>query len=710
MNHIRNSIKVIPKIIRKVNPARFRNLFIYLKKDGIETTIKRLKECIYGADVYQRKIIFQAITNYNSIEECDVITFPQEETPMVSIIIPVYNQFSFTYHCLKSIKALNDQTSYEIIIADDASNDLTEHIGKAIKNINIVRNSKNLRFLLNCNHAAKNAKGKYILFLNNDTQVQAGWLDSLVMLLEKDQTIGMAGSKLVYADGRLQEAGGIIWNDGTAANYGNRQELQNPEYNYVKEVDYISGASILIRTSLWNEIGGFDERYVPAYCEDSDLAFEVRKHGFKVVYQPLSVAIHFEGVSNGIDINSGIKKYQVENQSKLYEKWSKELKYQQPPQTNIFQARERGGHKKTILFIDRIVPMYDNDAGSKTVYQFLQMFLKQGFCVKFVGDSFYQKEPYTTTLQQMGIEVLYGEKYKKCIWNWLEENGEYIDYIFLNRPEVSEHFIDFLNKHKKFKIIYYGHDLSCMRLLREYKVTGDESKKRKSQQWMEKEMHLMRIADVSYYPSEIEKREILKIDKTINVKAITAYAYAKFQKDYKYEADNRSGILFVGGFAHRPNEDAVLWFAKKIFPEIRKQISATFTIVGSSPSLAIKALEKEEGIIVKGFVTEEELRDLYQSTKIVVVPLRYGAGVKGKVVEAAYYGVPIVTTQVGAEGIPEVETFANITDLENDFAKSVIQLYTNKQELEQKAQNSQKVVKKYFSMDAVWNVMKEDFE
>lgn len=709
MNQIIKIVRLIPKIFKRVSFARIKYLFVYLKRDGISTTIKRFKECIYGTDVYQQEFIVQTVKHYETIDECSVINFKKKENPLVSIIIPVYNQFSFSYHCLKSIEALEDQTSYEIILADDASNDLTEQIGKVVKNIKIVRNERNLRFLLNCNHAAQFARGKYILFLNNDTQVQNGWLDSLVALLEKDDTIGMAGSKLVYADKRLQEAGGIIWNDGTAANYGNRQDPQEPEYNYVKEVDYISGASILIRSSLWKKIGGFDERYVPAYCEDSDLAFEVRRHGYKVVYQPLSVVIHFEGISNGTDTSCGLKKYQIDNQKKLYEKWSEELKNQQSPNTNLFHARERSSNKKTVLFIDKFAPAYDSDAGSKTVYQFLQMFVKKGFNVKFIGSLFYQREPYTTDVQQMGIEILYGEKAKKNIWNWLEENGQYIDYVFLNRPEVSEHYIDFLDKHKKFKVIYYGHDLSYMRLQREYEVTGDNSKRIEAEQWKEKELHLMRTADVSYYPSEIETQEIHRIDPSINVKTITAYAYENFQQSYSYEADQRNGLLFVGGFAHRPNEDAVIWFAKTIYPEIRKAISATFTIVGSSPSLAIKALEQEEGIIVKGFVSEEELKDLYQKTRIVVVPLRYGAGVKGKVVEAAYYGVPVVTTQVGAEGIPETDTFARIADAETDFAKAVIELYQSEEELRQKAQNSQKLVKKYFSMDTVWDVMKEDF-
>lgn len=218
---------------------------------------------------------------------------------------------------------------YEIIIADDVSNDETIKIKDYVQNITVIRNEKNLGFLLNCNNAAKYARGEYLHFLNNDTQVEENWLSSLVQLIESDEKIGMVGSKLVYPDGRQQEAGGIIWNDASGWNFGRLDDPSKPEYNYVREVDYISGASILLSKKLWLEIGGFDERYVPAYYEDSDLAFEVRNHGYKVMFQPKSVVVHFEGISHGTDTNTGIKSYQIKNKEKFIEKWKDELKEDQ---------------------------------------------------------------------------------------------------------------------------------------------------------------------------------------------------------------------------------------------------------------------------------------------------------------------------------------------------------------------------------------------
>lgn len=222
----------------------------------------------------------------HTLEDYAPLLFELPDEPLVSIIIPAYNQFDYTYHCLESIQKHSGDVAYEILLADDGSTDLTRDIETLVTGIRVIRNEGNLRFLKNCNHAAEQAKGKYLLFLNNDTQVQADWLRPLVDRMESGASVGMAGSKLVYPDGHLQEAGGIFWKDASAWNYGHMQNPEDPEYNYVKDADYISGASILIRGSLWEEIGGFDERFAPAYYEDADLAFEVRKHGYRVVYQP----------------------------------------------------------------------------------------------------------------------------------------------------------------------------------------------------------------------------------------------------------------------------------------------------------------------------------------------------------------------------------------------------------------------------------------
>ncbi|MDO4267652.1 MAG: glycosyltransferase [Eubacteriales bacterium] len=646
--------------------------------------------------------------------------FPQADNPTVSIVIPVYNQIHYTYACLVSILEHTKDVSYEVIIADDVSTDATERISEFAGGLVVCRNTTNQGFLRNCNNAARHARGRYIMFLNNDTQVTPGWLSSLVNLIESDETIGMVGSKLVYPDGRLQEAGGIIWSDGSGWNYGRLDDPDKPEYNYVKDVDYISGAAILLSRALWEQIGGFDTRFAPAYCEDSDLAFEVRKAGYRVVYQPLSRVIHFEGISNGTDVQgTGLKRYQAVNAKKLKEKWAAQLAEQCENNGNPdpFRARERSMGKPMILVVDHYVPTYDKDAGSKTTYQYLKMFLKKGYVVKFLGDNFMHEEPYSTQLQQMGIEILYGAEYQVKIWDWLRDHGDDIDVAYLNRPHIASKYIDYILDNTDIKVIYYGHDLHFLREMREYEVTGDPKIREDAEYWKSVELSLMSKAAVSYYPSYIERDAIHEIDPSIRVKDITAYVFESFKTDIRKDFEKREGLLFVGGFAHPPNADAVLWFAKDIYPLIRSrmeeagQIPPEFNVVGSKVTDEIRALEQPgNGIVIRGFVSEEELEALYASCRIVVVPLRYGAGVKGKVVEAIYNGAPIVTTSIGAEGIPHVESVLKTEDEPEQFARTVMELYGDTEQCRALCERTQDYIRRYFSVDAAWRRIEEDFK
>ena len=730
---LRNDCETMQTMIKRLHKHQSFLYRVYNKISRIfdekfpEGTKKR-KLMHYAADTFLHPI--KSFSLYTTVEGRNLIDgdmkigeayrihgklrFIKEGHPMVSIIIPVYNQVHYTYACLVSILEHTKDVVYEVILADDVSTDATAQLSKYVENVVICRNETNQGFLKNCNQAAKAARGKYLMFLNNDTQVTKGWLTSLVNLMEMDPSIGMAGSKLVYPDGRLQEAGGILWSDGSGWNYGRLDDPEKPEYNYVKEVDYISGAAILLPNRLWKQIGGFDERFAPAYCEDSDLAFEVRKAGFRVVYQPCSKVIHFEGISNGTDVNgNGLKRYQVENSQKLKEKWADEFKNQCENNGNPdpFRARERSQGKDIILVVDHYVPTYDRDAGSKTTFQYLKMFVEKGYVVKFLGDNFLHEEPYSTVLQQMGIEILYGKECQSGIWDWLKAHGDEIKVAYLNRPHIAQKYIDFIRENTNMKVIYYGHDLHFLREGREYELTGDPQKRETSEYWRAIELRLMKKADISYYPSCVERDAIHEIEPSIRVKSIVAYVYEQFLNNISDEFSKKEGLLFVGGFAHPPNADAVLWFAREIFPIIREKLPIQFYIVGSRVTDEIKELEKpENGIIVKGFVSEEELAQLYAKCRIVVVPLRYGAGVKGKVIEALYNGAPIVTTSIGAEGIPDADSVMIVRDEPETFSKEVISLYQDMDRLKKMCKNTQNYIHQYHSIDAAWSVVGEDFE
>lgn len=646
-----------------------------------------------------------------NVDYSKTLVIPLAENPVVSIIIPVYNGWKMNYRCVKSIIENTSGLSYEIIFADDCSTDETKNCTDKITNLVHLYNTVNLGFLKNCNHAVKSARGEFILLLNSDTEVLPNWLSPLVALIRSDEKIGMVGSKLIYPDGRLQEAGGIIWNDASGWNYGKFQDANAPEYNYIKEVDYISGASIMLRKSLWQQLGGFDERFVPAYFEDSDLAFAIREKGYKIMYQPLSEVVHYESVSHGkeeeqpVEGKISIKSVRLLNQKKFYEKWKEVLLREHFPNAeNAFHARDRSAGKKTILIIDHYVPEYDKDAGSKSVFQYIELFLSLGLQVKFIGDNFFQSEPYTTILQQMGVEVLYGEWYKNNWKNWIQTNHEFIDFVFLNRPHTSLKYITFLKQNTKAKILYYGHDLHFLRELRRYEIDKDPEALLSSDQWKSKEQFIYENADYILSPNQDETKAIMQINPSY--KAITIPLY--FYKIPSYPVENftdRKNILFIGGFGHPPNVDGIIWFCKNVWPIVTAKIEGIkFTIAGSKPTPEIKNL-KSENIDVLGYVTEHELKNLYSKTRVVVIPMRYGAGMKGKTLEAMHNGIPIVSTTIGLEGMPEGVDFIKPFDNAESFANEIISIYQDTARLVEMSSKETGYINRHFT----WKSAREQF-
>lgn len=625
------------------------------------------------------------------------LAFPVYNNPEVSIIIPAYNNWEFTRNCLISIYQYTEDVTYEIIVGDNVSTDETVNLEKYFTNLLYLRNPENMGYIRNINNAASHAKGKYILTLNNDTTVTPNWLRSMIDVMDKDPSVGLVGSKLVFPDGTLQEAGGIVWKDAAAWNYGRTKDPEDPEYNYLKEVDYISGASNLVRKELWDKIKGLDERYVPAYFDDSDLAFSIRNLGYKVVYQPLSKVVHYEGLTHGTNPNSGTKQYQILNKQKFIDKWQKELGQDQfTEKENLFWARDRSKYKKTILVIDHYVPQFDKDAGSRTVFQYLELLAELGYNVKFLGDNFYKHEPYTTILQQKGIEVLYGSYYAENWQKWIVDNQKYIDYILLNRPHISIKYIDFLQSKTKSKILYYGHDLHYVREMKEYEVTKDKAKLKIADQWKKTEYDLFKKSEVILTPTFKEKELIARDFSKKQVEVLPAFFYPEIA-DPITNFNERKNILFVGGFTHTPNVDAVLWFVENVFPTICQQHpDIQFIIVGSNMPSSIANLGSDN-IIIKGYVSDEELKELYAGIQIAIMPLRYGAGLKGKTVEAMVKSLPLVSTSFGLEGMINVDEILKANDTDNDFASAILALYNKPAELEKLSARIGAYAKQHFT-------------
>jgi len=707
----------IIKITANLNPVRIVKLI----------TLKRVERFIYYIRARQYRIVFDRIKRLllprNKKKIALELVGPQEMSvrrefnqymsPMVSIIVPVFNKWEHTHSCLTAIYMHTGGIPYEVILADDASSDETRNIEKYFSNIRVNLNSKNLGFLLNCNAAAQCARGKYLVFLNNDTNVQDEWLKHLLDTAESDEQVGLVGPMLLYPNGRLQEAGGIIWSNGEGWNYGCQDDHpERSEYNYFKEVDYISGACILVRREIWNKLKGFDERFAPAYYEDTDLAFGVRKLGYKVVYQPKSRVIHFEGISHGKDMSSGVKQYQKENRYKFELKWREILRTNHcTGPKELFAARDRSVAKKILLFIDHYVPMPDRDAGSRSTFQYLKLLTEMGYSVKFIGDDYVDYQPYTSVLQGWGIEVLYGEWYQRNWKKWICNNGKYIDYVYFSRPEITRKYLRFIKDHTSAKFIYSGHDLRYLREARRYEVERKIVDLKESRKWEKIEKSIVTSVDVSYFFSDFEVNELKKCIPESNIKSIPLFLFGENGKEETAALpgfENRRGLLFVGGFMHAPNLDAVVWFIKEIFPLIHDvDPGIEFNVVGSNPPAELLDLAADK-INILGEVSDDDLRKLYQEIRIVVAPLRFGAGVKGKILESMGCGVPVVTTSIGAEGIHEAENALLIADDPQLFSKHIIQLYNDAVAWSRSVEQGEKVLGKYYTKDCARKILYQD--
>lgn len=628
----------------------------------------------------------------------------------VSIIVPVHNQLPYTLACVASVLSSEVKCSYEILIADDASTDETVAIfGDLHPYVKVVHHPSNLGFLKNCNETAKQAQGEYILFLNNDTLVLPGWLDALIDIFKNHSDAGLVGAKLLNADGTLQEAGGIIWRDASGCNYGRGDDPGKSEYNYVREVDYCSGACIIIPKTIWDELGGFDPLFFPAYCEDSDLAFRVREIGKKVYYQPQCEIIHLEGRSHGKDLKQGIKAYQVANNKKLFQRWKTVLLNHAAPGKKVLQQRDRAFNKKVILVIDHHLPQYDQDAGSKTIWSYIKFFVKRGCAVKFLGDTFITTEPYYTELQQMGVEVLNNGAENPNWATWFKENGKYIDYVFLSRAHIAVKYIDFLKKATAAKLLFYGHDLLSRTFNNNHQILGNTFSINKSKKWKVLEDKTIKGVNVTYYPSYIEVDYLKQCYPERSIKLLPPYVLSS-QTDNNFKEHTFSGkLLFVGGFHHPPNTEGVLWFVRKIWPALVENFPGLkFTIAGSHPPKEILQLE-DHAIQVTGFISEEKLAELYQTHDIVIVPLLTGGGIKNKVIEALWYRRPVVTTPIGAEGIPNAAEYMKISEPAN-FLRCLNELLESPDAMQAFSKNASDLIRKYYSEEALYSVLSEDID
>jgi O-antigen biosynthesis protein len=622
---------------------------------------------------------------------------PCSEAPRVSIVVPVYNHIEATLTCLRSIQAdAGERTPFEVIAVDDGSSDATAEQLPQVEGLRYLRNAQNLGFIGACNAGAAAARGDILVFLNNDTAVQPGWLDALVDTFACHPQAGLVGAKLVYPDGRLQEAGGIVFADGSGWNYGRFEDPADPRFNYLREVDYCSGAAIAIPRALFERFGGFDSHYSPAYYEDTDLAMKVRQAGYSVLYQPASVVVHYEGVTSGTDTGSGVKAYQVVNQQKFLARWGEVLAGHAAPGTDIAIAREHRAARR-VLVIDATTPQPDQDSGSVRLVNILRLLKARGDAVTFFADNRAFVPGYTEALQQLGVEVLWHPHLSDPV-RWFADNGARFDAIFVSRHYVASIYLPLARLHApRARFVFDTVDLHYLREQRAAQLSGREDLARAAAETRDKELRLIRDADVSVVVSPVEQELLAREAPGAQVEVLSN-VHEVF--GCRREFADRRDLMFIGGFQHPPNIDAAEWFVREVWPLVRAELGdVRFHLIGSKAPDAVRALGEVEGVVFHGFV--EDIEPYLDGCRLAVAPLRYGAGVKGKVNMSMSYGQPVVGTTVATEGMyvrPGQDVL--VADDAQDFAEAVVRVYEDEALWRRLSANGLANVERHFSFEA----------
>ena len=629
---------------------------------------------------------------------------PAAAEPEVSIVIPVHGHVAQTVACLRAIAAFPPAASTEVIVVDDASPDDSLALLGRIDGLRLHALAENLGFIGACNAGAALARGRFVVFLNNDTVPQPGWLDALRATFGAQRDVGIVGAQLVYPDGRLQEAGAMLARDGRGESRGRFVDPTHPEFAWCADVDYVSGAALMIKRGLFERLGGFDPRYAPAYYEDTDLAMRVRAAGLRVLVQPVARVVHLEGTTAGTDPASGMKAAQARNLPVFAAHWRDALAAR--PVEPVDAGRLPRPGTPQVLIVDNLTPDPQRDSASLRLVNLMRLLREDGAHVVFLPADRRHAGETTRALQALGIEVWH-DPHVGGVARWMRSHGHRFQRVVLCRHYIAREFLPLVRAHApQARVVFDSIDLHYVREQRGADVAGDASLARAAARTRALELDVIARSDMTLVVSAIEA-EVLAADAPAARVTVLSNLHEIAGAGAAFE--DRRDLVFVGGFRHPPNVDAMRWFLGEVFPRIRAALpDVEFHCIGGYVPDTIAAHADTPGVHIHGHVPD--IGPYMDGCRIAVAPLRFGAGVKGKVNLSMAHGQPVVATSCAAEGMHlRAGEDVLLADDASTFASAVVTLYGDPALWSRLARNGLANVQAHFSLDAARDTVRQVF-
>lgn len=626
--------------------------------------------------------------NIQSMDSVQTIWLPQSPEPEISIIIPLFNREDILCSCLNSLHHCCSGYACEIILQDPQQKAETRAIGGRIEGARLVRTGSEGSLIENWNLGADKAAGQYFVFLAPDLLPLPGWLDELIRSVCEHPGSGMIASQITLPNGMILESGGTIDHNGHFHRLGYGANPFHPDFSYFREVECCSAQSFLMHRDLWRQVVGIlgsvpDDRLLSG----AHLSTAVRKAGRNVLLNPLSKTISFTPLPHESKWQQGGRHHHffVRNH----------VKNRKEANAN----RSHGISAGNILVIDVRTPTPDQDSGSQDVVSYFQILQSLGFEISFIpGADLQFMDKYTPDLQRLGVRCLYAP-FVQGLAGYLRSHGREFDLVMLYKVHCAAYCLDLVRRYcTRAKIIFNTVDLHFLREQRQAVIEGSEELLVNAQKTKMQELSLIRKVDYTIVLST-QEREILIREHDCPENKIAVIPLIRNIPGRKNPFSFRKDILFVGGFEHRPNVDAVLFFVNHVWTLIRKSLpNIVFHVIGSKPPEEILNLAGAD-INVTGYLPD--IDSFFHNCRLSVAPLRFGAGLKGKVATSLGYGLPCVATSIAVEGSGlAVDEEILVADGPEMFAAAVIRLYRDEvlwQELSDRGLN---YMERHFSYSA----------